>query len=219
MTLLSWAWPELATGHGSDGSIQAVIGPYQVSLLFAAPVTAGANPVQLRVRDASDWPVRMDRVTLTAKPVAAAAPHHHRDGMTHSGMHDIGSMKHHTMDHSSQSGMPHDVLSGEQSPMAGHGMGHGKKARPVMLSANTDPTVDTDYVGEIKLASPGSWQLIVDLSLDGQTWNASLPVEVQPTQPPNGIIAGFAAVNILILGIAALTRRLSRSSSREPQTL
>lgn len=214
-SLLALAWPGQAPGHGGDETIQAMLGPYRISLLFAEPVTTGANAVQVRVQDQSSWPVKVDRVILTTKPAAAPSPDHHMAGMAHSGGQNMAGMDHSNMagmDHTGMPGMNHDGMpgmTGEKAAMGGmqHGMGHTKTARPVLMTATGAPGMEGGYRGEIAFANAGPWLVDAQIILDGQSLNAALPVSVLDRPPPYGIIAGFIALNALIIWMASRTRR------------
>jgi hypothetical protein len=54
--------------------------------------------------------------------------------------------------------------------------------------------------------------LTVHFNINGKTLEADFPVEVTGGSPSGGILAGFAGLNAVLIGVAAITRRKPASA-------
>jgi hypothetical protein len=66
-----------------------------------------------------------------------------------------------------------------------------------------------DYDGTISFPQAGHWTLLVHVMLtSGEMFSAEFPLDVASAAPANyGILAGFFGLNVVIVAVAAVTKK------------
>jgi len=93
--------------------------------------------------------------------------------------------------------------------------GQGLIPVPVKLQAGTDPGV---YRGMVSFAKEGTWTVVVAFTIQKQSRAVLFKVGIVDQRPRLALLAGFAAVNGVIIVAAAVRKRI-RSSQRRPHAV
>jgi hypothetical protein len=98
--------------------------------------------------------------------------------------------------------------------------GQGIAAAPVALAAASDGDI---YQGTLSFDKPGTWTISVVFVIDGQEHGAIFVLPIAQSRPRWLVLGGFALVNALVVGSAAVIKRrtpakASRSTPRPTLT-
>jgi hypothetical protein len=63
-----------------------------------------------------------------------------------------------------------------------------------------------EYEGLIAIAGPGDWTLQVHLIVDGHALEIAFPLHVASAQTGRNILLSYLAVNVVIVGMAAIVK-------------
>ncbi|MEI8167061.1 MAG: hypothetical protein WCG26_11800, partial [Chloroflexales bacterium] len=98
--------------------------------------------------------------------------------------------------------------------------GQGFVPAPVLLSAGATPGT---YQGTLGFDQPGTWTLGLVFTIDGQAHETTFALAVAQSRPRELVIGGFALLNALALGTAAVLRhrppRTPARPARSPATV
>ena len=91
--------------------------------------------------------------------------------------------------------------------------GQGFVPAPVLLSAGATPGT---YQGTLGFDQPGTWTLGLVFTIDGQAHETTFALAVAQSRPRELVIGGFALLNALALGTAAVLRRRTPRTPARP---
>lgn len=186
-----------------DGGQTVSVGGYLVSLAFAEPPKTGLNTIHVTVLDEMGMPIRLALVEIRALPVEETDEHEENMG------HNEPDSAHTEPSQVTESGHGEEAADSGNGDESGHG---GEEA----AGDNAGETVKTvlmpehdagEYAGEITFLNTGHWMLTVHFSIDEEIFEADFPVKVTGNSPSGVILAGFASLNAVLIGVAAITRR------------
>ena len=210
----------LASPGGEETTV--TVGGYQVSLVFAEPAKLGVNSLHVQILAEMGMPVSEAQVEISAMPVEDTTQHEENmenDEPVMGGMEGMDSPAAPTAVPSNAIPGMHGMESApvvEETPVDDHPVeavtpvdGHPVEAVTVMLEPDHE---SGEYAGEISFPEAGHWMLTVHLSIDGENLEADFPVEVTGGSPSISILAGFASLNAVLIGVAAFTRRKPASA-------
>jgi hypothetical protein len=199
--------PGLAYADEGSGGQEAEVNGYHVRLVFAAPVQVGVNALHVQLVRADGSAVREAQVEIIVRPV---------EGPEESDAHNAGE---------ATKPPPTGEMSGMDAPEPTPTTTHiddtgsqdtasqtsaGGELRSVLLSEGHDAG---EYAGEINFPQAGHWRAVVHFKVQGESLEAEFPLEVgQSMLPAYNILAGFFGLNVVILGVAAVTRRKTQST-------
>jgi hypothetical protein len=82
--------------------------------------------------------------------------------------------------------------------------GEFRSALPVTLVAGAEPGI---YRGELSFDQPGTWTVSVVFAIDGHKRGSMFELAVAQSRPRGLVLGGFALVNALAIGTAAVLKR------------
>lgn len=172
-------------GDDGKGQIQIIDG-YQVAFILAGPARVDENQFHLRVSDAQEHPVTHAVITVrVVKSESGQAEAEHGDAA-----HEAVETSHDTHNSSADSSAHTDTEAHSD-------------AGPLTLEPGEK---SGEYTGEIVIPQAGSWIIRAHLTIDDLPMEVDFPVTVAPTRNGWAILTGFIAVNVVILGAAAVLR-------------
>jgi hypothetical protein len=218
IALLALLLPGTVLADGGDGTT-VTVGGYQVSLVFAETVKADENPFHILIHDAMGMPVSNAQVEISAMPVKDSPQH--QENMENSAP-AKGALE----------GMNSTPTAAASSGMSGMSGMAGMEVAPTTVPINEMPEMadETDhlnetikvllvsgeeageYSGEITFPQAGHWMMTTHFLINGETFDADFPVEVTGSSSAGFLLAGFAGLNMVIIGTAAITKRKLISS-------
>lgn len=207
ITLLVLMLPGSALASPGDQGTTITVGGYQVSLTFVEPAQAGTNSIHVTILDEMGMPVSNAQVEIRGMPVNETDEHEENMQPTEP---DMGGME--GMDPPAPTAVPTESMHGVESS---HGVDESTNdnQHEETVTAILEPGHESgEYGGEITFSNTGHWMLTVHFSIDGETLEADFPVEVTGGSPSGGILAGFAGLNAVLIGVAAITRRKPASA-------
>lgn len=226
ITLLVLMLPGSALASPGDQGTMITVGGYQVSLGFVEPAKTGTNSIHVTILDEMGMPVSNAEVEISAMPIEETDGHVENMQPTEPAMGGMEGVDHSLptpapldsmagmagMDHPAPTAVATDSMHGDES---GHGVEEGANDTHTeeTVMAILEPGHESgEYAGEISFAASGHWMLTVHFSTDGETLEAAFPVDVTGSSPSGGILAGFAGLNAVLIGVAAITRRKPASA-------
>lgn len=179
---------------GEPEAIQTVNG-YQVALAFAEAPGVGENQVHIQIHDAMAMPVTNAAVEVMVMPLEKEGHAEESESESHDSMSDQDT------DHEEPSGSPHDTMAGVDKPASESTNEHDEG-----LIISLEPAhEDGEYSGEITIPSAGDWSLAVHLTVQDEPMEVEFPLTVK-NNAKNGILAGFAGMNVIVLLVAAILK-------------
>lgn len=207
ISLLALILPSAALANSGGEGTTVTVGGYQVSLVFAEPAKMGENPFHVQILNGMGMPVSGAQVEISAMPVEETQAHEQGMEATptsapSSGMSGMGGGM-----ETAPTAAPSGGMSGMESAPAAvmtPETAHPVEAMNVMLKMG-----DTagEYAGTIAFSAAGHWMLTAHLTIDGQTLAADFPVDVAGGSAGGVVLAGFAGLNVFIIGAAAVLKR------------
>lgn len=218
IALLALMLPGTVMANEGDG-ITVTVGGYQVSLIFAETVKAGENPFHIQILDAMGMPVSNAQVEIFAMPVKDSPQH--QENMENSAP-AKGAVE-------EMNSTPTAAASKGIAGMSGMA---GMEVAPITVPTNempgmadeTDHPIETikvmlvageeagEFSGEITFPHAGHWMMTAHLVINGESLEADFPVVVTGSSSVGFLLAGFAGLNMVIIGTAAITKRKLISS-------
>lgn len=193
--------PLSAQADGEEDAFTQTVNGYQVALMFAEDPAVGENQIHVQIHDAMDMPVGDAMVEVTLAPVAEEHLSEAQESSSHDDMPG--------MDMTTTEPSAHDGMSGMD--MAEPATVHEASAHDEMQAVLLEPAHESgEYSGEMHIELAGEWIVRVHLTVQGEVMEVDFPLIVKSSSR-NGLLAGFAGVNILILIVAAATKSKSAS--------
>ncbi len=178
LLLLLLTFSRAARADGGGESYTQTVHGYQLTLVFASSAQVGENAVHIQVSDAQQQPVK-NVVIVLATDVAT-------DGMGGMDMGQATADTGHT-------------THGNDAAADAHGA-------PALVTLEPGEEAG-EYIGEIVIPEAGAWVVQARLTLAGMPMVVDFPITVTAPRSGLGVGAGFATVNVVILGVAAVLRQ------------
>jgi len=191
--LLLSAPPDPVFADGGGHEFTRTVNGYQVTLGFARPVTVGENSIHIRVSNAHD--LAIPNADVQVGVVAVEAEHSEAEPVA-SSKEDMHGMSDMSEGHTEEPSDAHDKM-GMVALQVGHESG--------------------EYSGEIAFDSAGDCTVRVHLTIQDEFMEVDFPMSVARPQNSYGILAGFFALNALIIvsAVALKPKPVSVPSSNE----
>lgn len=179
--------PTIAFAHGEIGGMVMEVNGYHVRLILPDVVRMGENQFQVLINGVDGAPVSGAVVEAAAQPVSGQPSHSHNPA-PEATADDMAGMP----------GMDMPTPASSMDSMDGHA------AETVKLTAAPQAGL---YQGSISFPKDGAWALTIHLMIGSEMLNVQFPLDVAYATPAAyGIIAVFLALNVLIIGSAAIMR-------------
>ncbi len=191
LLLLLLTFSRAARADGGGESYTQTVHGYQLTLVFASSAQVGENAVHIQVSDAQQQPVK-DVVIVLATELATNGVADETDVVA--GL-DMGQTT-------------TDGMGGMDMGQATADTGHTTDAHGAPTLVTLEPGEEAgEYTGEIVIPEAGAWVVQARLTLAGMPMVVDFPITVAAPRSGLGVGAGFATVNVVILGVAAVLRQ------------
>lgn len=114
-------------------------------------------------------------------------------------------------DHTHGDTAPASVDAGHDHGAASPTEGQGLAPAPVLLQATDVPG---RYQGTLSFDRPGTWTIGIAFTVAGQEHGTTVDLAVTQSRPRGLVLGGFALLNGLVIGVAAVLRRTPRKPAR-----
>lgn len=189
LILLALPVAALADSGKEENEFTKTVNGYQVTLVFEKPAIVGENQISVLVSDAQNMPISNANVEVsvdkseTEHTEAGTSAHDEMPGMT--SMSDMPGM----------SGMSEQSA---EAPSTGHG-----EMNMTALEAGHE---SGEYAGKIAIETTGDCVIRVHLTVQGELTKIDFPLTVIQSKTGSGILAGFFAANVAIIGAALVLK-------------
>ena len=205
-------------GGDEDGGMSVDVGGYSVHLIFLEAATTGENVFHVQVFDEMGMAVNGAQVQVSSAPVDNPEEAHETMDVDAPEMSDKGEINsmppapEHT-GHTSGVEETDHIASVEASSAPGEQHeSHSKEAEQsiTLLEAGEEAG---EYTGAITFEQAGHATLTVHLTINGASLEAQFPLEVARSGSVYAMLAGFLALNVTVIGSAAILKRKNTPAS------
>ena len=197
---------------GADGGMSVDVGGYSIHLVFLEPATTGENLFHVQIFDEMGMAVNGAQVHVSSASVDNAEEDHETMDAGAPEMSDMGAMNSVTPT-PEHTGPGHTaIVESSSQPGEQHESHDGEQVEPAKTLL--EPSAEAgEYAGAITFLQAGPATLTVHLTINGASLEAQFPLEVARSSSVYAILAGFLALNVTIIGSAAILKRKNAPAS------